>query len=106
VNRLQGARALDGVTLALLAARMEAGGDRVGAVAARVLAGRQLLQAAVLSRDPSSAALRAGMAVDGLHLLSMLALAALDGRRRGQALASASMEAMLIRATRSVIGRG
>lgn len=53
-------------------------------VVGRVLGGRQVLQAIVLSSRP-----RAGAAIDAAHGVSMLALAATSRRHRGPALYSA-----------------
>lgn len=67
--------------------------DHRAEVVARVLAARQVLQAGLLLRTPSPATLSLGAGVDGLHAVSMLALAALNARRRPPALLDASIAA-------------
>lgn len=57
----------------------------------RVLGGRHLVQGAVTLSVGRPAAHAVGGGVDGLHALSMLALAALDRRHRTLALASATV---------------
>ena len=61
----------------------------------RVLGARQLLQAALGIAVPSRLTLRLGSAVDALHAGSMLALAAVDSRRRGAALGDAAVAGSL-----------
>jgi len=67
--------------------------DHRAEVVARVLAARQVLQAGLLLRTPTAATLSVGAGVDGLHAASMLALAALNARRRPPALLDASIAA-------------
>lgn len=65
--------------------------DHRAETVARVLAARQVLQAGLLLRTPTPAALGVGAAVDGLHAASMVGLAVLDGRRRPAALLDAAI---------------
>ncbi|UZJ26005.1 hypothetical protein RHODO2019_06120 [Rhodococcus antarcticus] len=67
--------------------------DHRAEVVARVLAARQVLQAGLLMRSPTPAVLGVGAGVDGLHAASMLALAAVDTRRRPAALLDAAIAA-------------
>ncbi|MGW5361168.1 hypothetical protein [Actinopolymorpha pittospori] len=57
--------------------------------AARVLGARHVVQAAATAALPTPAAYRLGAGVDGLHALSMVALAAADASRRRIAVAEA-----------------
>lgn len=58
--------------------------DRDARAFVRVLGGRHLLQGAVTLALPVRAVARAGLAVDAVHALTLLALAAADpARRRG-----------------------
>lgn len=57
----------------------------------RILGGRELLQGAVQIAYPEKGLLAGGIAVDVLHLLSMLSLAAVWPTYRRAALASAAM---------------
>ena len=59
----------------------------------RVLGARHLVQAAVTLRWPVPGMLAAGAAVDGIHALTALALAAADRRQRHAALADAAIAA-------------
>jgi len=63
--------------------------DRRGRGVARVLGGRQLLQALASGRTPSYPVLALGAEVDLLHAASMLAVALADRRRRRAALTDA-----------------
>lgn len=67
--------------------------DHRAEVVARVLAARQVLQAGLLLAAPTPTTLGLGAGVDGLHAASMLALAAVDGRRRPPALLDAAIAA-------------
>ncbi|WP_422735742.1 hypothetical protein ACN263_19045 [Micromonospora sp. WMMD729] len=60
----------------------------------RVLGARHLAQAALTLRWPASGVLVAGAAVDGLHTLTALGLAAADRRQRHAALADAAVAAV------------
>lgn len=64
--------------------------DEAETVVARVLGARQLLQAAAVGRWPHRAG-RIGAVADGLHALSMVALAVARPRYRRPALASAAV---------------
>ncbi|WBB71365.1 hypothetical protein O7602_16515 [Micromonospora sp. WMMD1128] len=59
----------------------------------RVLGARHLAQTAVVLRWPAPGVLAAGAAVDGVHALTALALAAVDRRQRHAALADAAVAA-------------
>lgn len=59
----------------------------------RVLGARHLVQAAVTVRRPTRGVFAAGAAVDGLHALTDLALAAADRRQRPAALTDAAVAA-------------
>lgn len=67
--------------------------DHRATVVARVLAARQIVQAGLLVRYPGPTALALGAGVDGLHAASMVALAAVDARRRRAALLDAAIAA-------------
>lgn len=60
----------------------------------QVLGGRQVIQAALTTRRPSTAVLAAGVATDVLHAASMVALAIVDARWRNRAAASAALGAL------------
>ena len=60
---------------------------------ARVLAARHLLQGAVVAARPSRRMVAAGAAVDGLHGLSMVALAVVSSTYRRPAATSACVAA-------------
>jgi hypothetical protein len=57
--------------------------------ASRILGARHVVQAAATAALPTPAAYRLGAGVDGLHALSMVALAAVDPPRRRIAVAEA-----------------
>lgn len=88
-------RAADGALL-VLAPRWTAGTlyrcplEQRAALVARVLGGRELLQAAVSLLRPTRAVLVLGSGVDLAHAASMLALGASDRRWRAPSLASAA----------------
>ncbi|HEY8295870.1 MAG TPA: hypothetical protein VIG41_11065 [Micrococcaceae bacterium] len=88
MRTLEGFRAAYGTAImaAPAVAPFAAGGhrtDRFTLAVVRVLAGRHLIQALVISLAPDSRFLHAGgAAVDSLHSASMLALALADPRRR------------------------
>ncbi|MEO5833196.1 MAG: hypothetical protein ABIR83_07465 [Nakamurella sp.] len=63
--------------------------DHRAEVVARILGARQILQAGLLLRAPGPVPLSVGAGVDGLHAVSMLALAAYNPRRRPPALLDA-----------------
>ena len=65
--------------------------DTVARRAIQFLGVRDLVQAGLTVAAPSRRVLRAGVAVDVVHGVSMLALAAGDRRRRPLALASAAL---------------
>ncbi|MFI7070748.1 hypothetical protein COO58_13730 [Micromonospora sp. WMMA1996] len=60
----------------------------------RVLGARHLVQAAVTVRRPAPGTFLAGAAVDAVHALSTLALAAVDRRQRHAALADTAVAAV------------
>lgn len=64
---------------------------RTAVATLRVLGARHLAQTAVAVRRPTPGVLTAGAAVDGLHALTALALAAADRRRRRAALVDAAV---------------
>ena len=63
--------------------------DRATHVFVRVLGGRELAQGAVALAAPTRPVLLTGAVVDAIHVTTMLALAAVDPKRRGPALANA-----------------
>lgn len=65
--------------------------DHHARVVVRVLATRQLLQAAVTAAMPTTDVRHLGAGVDALHAASMVALAVVDSRRRRMALADAAV---------------
>ena len=67
--------------------------DRATHAFVRVLGGRELLQGAVMLAVPTRPVLLVGSAVDAIHVTTMLALAAIDRKRRGPALANAATAA-------------
>ncbi|NES13743.1 MULTISPECIES: hypothetical protein [Micromonospora] len=75
-------------------------------VTLRVLGARHLVQAAVTVRRPTPGVFAAGAAVDGLHSLTALALAAVDRRQRSAALANAAVAAGWALLGALVAGRG
>jgi hypothetical protein len=77
---------------------LEAGGVDTPGVrgAARVLGGRHLAEALILTRATDSRPRRWISVVDGLHAASMLAVAAVSPRLRRDALTSAAASAALI----------
>ncbi|MBI1376491.1 MAG: hypothetical protein GC157_03265 [Frankiales bacterium] len=62
--------------------------DELGVAAARVLGGRDLVQGLVTALLPRTSVRRAGAAVDAVHALSMLAVAATPSATRRAALVS------------------
>ncbi len=104
-----GLRVLRVATGLLLVARPEAFRFLAGAPldqrtrrVARVLGGRDLLQAVITS---DRRLVRMGAAVDALHAATMVGLAAVDARHRRPALASASVAATLA-VTSLIVGEG
>jgi len=81
--------ALQLVAPGLVAGRLGLEMDHRARVVARVLAARQLVQAAVTAAVPTAEVRRLGIGVDALHAASMVALATVDSRRRKIALADA-----------------
>lgn len=72
-------------------------GSSTGTIARRtiqILGGRQVIQAALTARRPSTAVLTAGAATDVLHAASMITLALLDARWRDRAAADAVLGAL------------
>jgi hypothetical protein len=67
--------------------------DRPSRAFARVLGARQILEALVLRRHRRRNWVLGGAAVDGLHAVTMLGLAARDRRHRRLALANAAVAA-------------
>jgi hypothetical protein len=67
--------------------------DGTALVAARVLGGRHLLQAALAGSDPGPVRRYSGALVDLLHAASMFALARADSARRRPALIDGSVAA-------------
>jgi hypothetical protein len=69
--------------------------DRRASLVVRILGLRQLIEALLAGAIPSPLTLKVSGAVDGLHAGSMLALAAVDERRRRVALADAALASSL-----------
>jgi CHASE2 domain-containing sensor protein len=67
--------------------------DRPSRVFARVLGARQVVEALVLRRHRRRNWVLGGAAVDGMHALTMLGVAARDRRHRRLALANAAVAA-------------
>lgn len=63
--------------------------DRATHVFIRILGGRELAQGAVALAAPTRPVLLTGAVVDGIHVTTMIGLAAVDPRRRGPALVNA-----------------
>jgi hypothetical protein len=63
--------------------------DRRARTFARVLGARQVIEAMLVGPGASPRRIRLGAAVDGVHALTMVTLAAVDPRRRGLAGANA-----------------
>ena len=84
-----------------LAIRSVVGRSPTGAecLVARLLGVRHVVQALALGRRSNRLAVRLGLAVDLLHLLSMLAVALRVPRRRAAALADVAVDAALIAST-------
>jgi hypothetical protein len=88
------ARGLYGATLLIVPAPLvrAAGGRHTDPRArrvARILGLRQLAEAAVLATQPRGTLRVAGAAVDAVHALTALGVAAVDGRRRRLAIVNA-----------------
>ena len=64
-------------------------GDRPARVVTRILGARHLLQAGLTGLRPGPTALWVGATVDAVHATTALCLAALDARRRRDALGNA-----------------
>ncbi|HLI58060.1 MAG TPA: hypothetical protein VKV21_00205 [Solirubrobacteraceae bacterium] len=62
---------------------------------ARVLGARQVAEAALVGPGASARRIRVGAAVDGIHALTMVALAGLDRRRRRLATVNALIASAL-----------
>jgi hypothetical protein len=96
VRAVGACRAVTGVVLVAQAPHLvRALRAPAGAVpVARLLGLRELLQAGVLAVRPSTTALRVSAVVDGLHLTSMLALAALSRKGRRPAATAGAQAAV------------
>ena len=93
MNALYRARILDGLALVLMPAWLRRGAgvpEGRGVRVARVLGGRQLLQAGIAGSHPGARGLRIGAAVDGLHAASMVLVGAVVTPVRRPALMSAA----------------
>jgi hypothetical protein len=84
------------VTRAAAVARLLGAHPAGGHPVVRVLGLRHLGQAAVLAGRPDRAVVRGSSAVDGLHVLSCLLLAAASGSRRTPALRDAALESAVL----------
>lgn len=79
--------------------------DRRALRLARILGARELVQAAVIERNPTRGRQLAGAGVDALHAASMLALARIDRRRRRLALHNALTAGLLTGASLAAAAR-
>jgi hypothetical protein len=77
-------------------ARLGSGEPRAASIAARALAARHLAEAFTLARHGTTRTRRAIAVVDGLHAVSMVALAAVRRDERRPALLSAAITAGLM----------